>query len=74
MALRQFFDLTSSGFRSKQLERLVRDRNTPQKVKRVDRIAGQRWAEGGGDYGGSGQEPAHSPPLAALALRPELET
>ena len=45
----------------KRLERLVRDRNTPQ--ARIV-FAGQRRADGGGDCGGGGQEPAHGPPLA----------
>src|SRR5436190_3442111 len=30
----------------------------------ADRVAGQRWADGGGDRGGRGQEPAHGPPVA----------
>jgi hypothetical protein len=35
-----------------RLERLVRDRNTPQKVVwRADRVAGEQWPDGGGDCG-----------------------
>jgi hypothetical protein len=38
-----------------RLERLVRDRNTPQKVEGAYRAAGQRRAHGRGDRGGSGK-------------------
>lgn len=48
------------------LERLVRGRNTPQKVvwRARDRVAGQQRAEGGGDRGDGGQKSTHGPPLA----------
>src|SRR5215471_18275616 len=54
-----------------RLERLVRDRNTPQKVvwrAQIVLLASER-AHGGRDWGGSRQEPADRPPLAPPLCR-----
>ena len=64
--MRKIERISISAADRERLERLVRDRNTPQKVvwrARIVLLAGDGLTAEC-DCGGGGQEPAHGPPLA----------
>src|SRR5437879_5945363 len=61
--MRKIERISTTAADRERLERLVRDRNTPQRVVWRARIV-LRWTDGGGDCCGGRQEPADRPPLA----------